>query len=556
MLYSISALQMECENLFSNTECWKDRFLKDNEEFSNDKLPLELKTYCKVVDGISKENGLNILVVPICAPEDDEYTKRHGIKQSLGSGLNSGDGGERENMDKLIEERKKNNYYNKVNEKYLELCKQNKPFGMLYVYHNKYCIKHVQPLVYLNKYNAYQACGGAGIDLSFPIASSEDINDGKKHHCFDFEEKNFHKDCFSCRIFAIQFLLSLCKNKDDILKLDEKFLSGDSWKFFCLPEDFIKYAQVNIDLLARLLCIFDKIRSNQNYQEEKFLNRLDNTLFYFREYSNNDELQKWLLNKITQFEILNEEIKKKTDMLKNDVYRQKDGKWCNIGLAKLGAKWYAKYADKKFLEEHNEIIEKYNQEHHITNKANTHDSEAYCYENYDTYHYCDPEKQHQPDRHGVLQTIDETYNDIMKQKKNSKNQQSTQNNNTNSKNSDNKINSKANNEGDNSRKIFEEIDNNELNGEDNKEETQKLKTSRDEENNENAKSDEENDKNTNQQFVNVNNKNINEKSYGDTNKQRGETDNATSNRCWPFGWCSSCNGCAVFNNEKQNEVNF
>ena len=73
------------------------------------------------------------------------------------------------------------------------------------------------------------------------------------------------------------------------------------------------------------------------------------------------------------------------DMLKNDVYRQKDDKWCNIGLAKLGAEWYAKYADKKFLEEHNDIIKNYNQKHNITNDSNNYDSAAYDYENYDAY---------------------------------------------------------------------------------------------------------------------------------------------------------------------------
>ena len=133
---------MKDGKLFSNTECWKNHFLNDDAEFSNDKLPPELETYCKVVDGISKDNGLNILVVPICAPEDNEYTEQKGIKQSFGGGVNGGDGGEGENMDKLIEKRKENDYYKLVNEKYKELCNEKKSFGVIYVYHNKYCIKH------------------------------------------------------------------------------------------------------------------------------------------------------------------------------------------------------------------------------------------------------------------------------------------------------------------------------------------------------------------------------------------------------------------------------
>ena len=554
-MYSISALQMDGENLFSNTECWKDHFLADKAEFSNDKLPPEVKTYCQVVDGISKDNGLNILVVPICASENDQYTQECGIKQSLGSGLNGGDGGERDNMIDRIEDRKKNDYYKLVNEKHKELCNQNKPFGMLYVYHNKYCIKHVQPLVYLNKDNAYQAVHEASIDLLFPIAGSDDGNDNKKYYRFNFEENHLHKDFFSCRIFAIQFLLSLYKHQNDILKLDKKFLYDGSWQFFCLPEDFIKYAQVNIDLLAGLLCIFDKIRLNKNYKKE-LLDGLYDASCYLEAHSGKAELQEWLSEQIKLFGVSKQEIDNKIKMLKDDVYRQnKDGKWCNVGLAKLGAEWYAKYAGKKFLEEHNNIIKNYNKEHNIEYYNDIKDSEAYFHENFDTHHYEDPNNQHKPDRHGALATIDETYNKIMEQKKNSKNQQSTQNNNANSKDSNDKINGNANNEDNNSRKISEEIDNNESSGKGNKEETKKLKTSSNEENNKNAKSDEENNKNT--KLVDVDDKNISEKSHDITDKQQEATD-TTGNRCWPFGWCSSCNGCAIFNQkiEQANEQTF
>ena len=495
-----------------NYNIWKDKFLPEGQEPSDDYLPPEVKTYCQVVDGISKDNGLNILVVPICAPEDNEYTEQNGIKQSLGGTNNSR---ERDNMIDLIEERKENDYYKLVNEKYKELCNQNKPFGMLYVYHNKYCIKHVQPLVYLNKDNAYQADCNANIDLSFPIAGSGDSNDSKKYHCFYFEEKNFHKDFFSCRIFAIQFLLSLYKHKNDILKLDEKFLYYGSWRFFCLPEDFIKYAQVNIELLAGLLCIFDKIRSSQNCQKE-LLDGLDDASFYLRAYSNNSALQDWLSKKITQFKISEEEIKQKTDMLKNDVYREKNkGKWCNVGLAKLGAEWYAKYADKKFLEEHNDIIKKYNREHNIEYYNDIEESDAYFHENFDIDRYGDPKNQYQPDRHGALATIDETYNKIMEQKKNGKNQQSTQNNNTNS-------NGKANNEDDKSSMIMKNDNNDKESGEGSRRISIK---------------EEDGMKN------------------GTVNSSK-DGENITFS-C-PFFNCFSCNGCAVFNQkiEQANEQTF
>ena len=480
MLYNVSELQMKDNNMFSNIECWKDHFLADKEEFSDDKLPPEVKTYCQVVDGISKNNGLNILVVPILCIGDYEHKNKYGIKQILG-GVN--DDNELDNMKDLIEERKKYDYYKLVNKKYKELRNDNKPFGVLYVYHNKYCIKHVEPCVLLDGHNVWLPDGSHN---RLPIEKTKERKNNLTYNNFYFEDNNFYRDYFSCRIFAIQFLLSLYKNKDYMLNLDKKKFSFDSdWMFGCLPEDFIKYAQVDIDLLARLLCIFDKIRENK-CQLDEYEDLLWKPEDYLTKYSNNDKLKQKLLEKIKQFNISNEEIKQKTYMLKKDIYRQNaDGKWCNVGLAKLGAEWYAKYADKKFLEEHNDIIKKYNKEHNITNDSNNYDSAAYDYENYDAY-----KKQRKLDRHGVLKTIDETYKETMKQKKNSKNQQLTQNNNTNSKDSDH------------------------------------------------------------------NDKNISEKSYGITNKQQGETDNATGNGCWPFGWCSSCNGCAVFNNEKQIEANF
>ena len=512
-MHNISALQMDGENLFSNTECWKDHFLADNEEFSNDKLPPEVKTYCKVVDGISKKNGLNILVVPICAPENDEYTEQKGIKQSFGGGVNGGDGGEGENMDKLIEKRKKNDYYKLVNEKYKELCNEKKSFGVIYVYHNKYCIKHCDGFVYhKNKDDIYEYFSSFEHDIKFPlpIGCAEKKKHSTQHRQFYFSEKNFYRDYFSCRTVALQFIISLLKDDCKSIKgLNDNLICDNYDPFFSLPEDFIKYAQVNIELLARLLCIFDKIRENK-CQLDKNEDLLYEPAYYLTKYSDNNELKQKLSEKIKQFNISDEEIKQKTDMLEKDVYRQNaDGKWCNVGLAKLGAEWYARYADKKFLEEHNDIIKKYNQKHNITNNSNNYDSAAYDWENLK-----------KPDRNGALATIDETYNKIMEQKKNGKNQQSTQNNNTNSKDSDNKINGKANNEDDKSSMIMKNDNNDKKLGEDSGMVSIKVGDG-------------------------VKNGTVNSSKDGE---------NITFS-C-PFFNCFSCNGCAVFNNEKQNEVNF
>ena len=448
-MHNISALQMEGEKLFSNTECWKDHFFKDNAEFSNDKLPPELETYCKVVDGISRDNNINLLVVPIYVP--DEQNDGKNIGQTIGGNIY-------QQCKELMTEKSNNEYYSNINEKYKDLVDKKQSFGVVYVYHNKYCIKHCDGFVYhKNKDDIYEYFLILDSCMWFPLPI--DCAQEKKHstQCreFYFSQNDFHRDYFSCRTVALQFIISLLRDDCKSIKgLNDNLISESYDPFFSLPEDFVKYAQVNIELLARLLCIFDKIRSSQNCQQG-LLDGLDDASFYLRAYSNNSGLQDWLSKKIKKFHISNEEIKQKTDMLKKDVYRQnKDGKWCNIGLAKLGAEWYAKYADKKFLEEHNDIIKNYNQKHNITNDSNNYDSAAYDWENLK-----------KPDRNGALATIDETYKKTMKQKKNSKNQQLTQNNNTNSKNSNNKINGKANNEGDKSSMIMKNDNNDKESGE-------------------------------------------------------------------------------------------
>ena len=510
---------MEGENLFSNTECWKDHFLTDKEEYSNDKLPPEVETYCKVVDGISRENNMDILVVPICAPENDPYTQEYGIKQSFGRGVKSSDGGETENMNALIEQRKENNYYNKVNKKYLELCNKKKSFGVIYVYHNKYCIKHCDGFVYhKNKGDIYEYFSSFEHDIKFPlpIGCAEKKKHSTQHRQFYFSEKNFYRDYFSCRTVALQFIISLLKDDCKSIKgLNDNLICDNYDPFFSLPEDFIKYAQVNIELLARLLCIFDKIRENK-CQLDKNEDLLYEPAYYLTKYSDNNELKQKLSEKIKQFNISDEEIKQKTDMLKNDVYRKKDkGKWCNVGLAKLGAEWYAKYADKKFLEEHNDIIKKYNREHNIEYYNDIEESDAYFHENFDIDRYGDPKNQYQPDRHGALATIDETYNKIMEQKKNGKNQQSTQNNNTNS-------NGKANNE-DNKSSMIMKNDNN--------------------------------DKESGEGSRRISIKEEDGMKNGTVNSSK-DGENITFS-C-PFFNCFSCNGCAVFNQkiEQANEQTF
>ena len=55
-----------------NYNIWKDKFLPEGQEPSDDYLPPEVETYCKVVDGISNDNNLPIFVVPIYVPNKDK----------------------------------------------------------------------------------------------------------------------------------------------------------------------------------------------------------------------------------------------------------------------------------------------------------------------------------------------------------------------------------------------------------------------------------------------------------------------------------------------------
>ena len=143
----------------------------------------------------------------------------------------------------------------------------------------------------------------------------------------------------------------------------------------------------------------------------------------------------------------------KQKLEKENIFRKaKDGKYYNVSLARLGAELYVKYANKKFLEEHNEIIRKY---------GNV-DSLAYT-----KYKQCEH-----------IEAINEVYQDYLKRKK---------------------------------------FDTKEINSE------------------HDEKKEEEEEKN---KILNRNN----------NNKQQESTkDGAAGNRCWPFWWCSSCNGCACIN---------
>ena len=667
-----------------NYNIWKDKFLPKGKDPSDDYLPPEVKTYCQVVDGISKDNDFPIFVVPIYVPNDSvllkngEYTDgESGIEQML-----------REKSRINYEENKKRQtLYQQVSEHIRDLTDDQKPFGLLYVYHNDKVITHVEPYMHFFNQNdkhtmvSMRDLNGCETDIIDKQIYGEEANFISAVYDKDVKlikdsygravdnilinnGKEIYKNYFGCRILAIQFLLSCLKEKqvlqgvfniervNDIMaiknsksylsnyeeQLDQLELSDGNIPLVTdfsrgiLGNDFNKLHEVNLDTLATELCVHDKIREQyvnvkvndiiyyisgifqicdvftasakedvdtNQYNIESLLEAFNKLLTFAKKQSafkgnithiddfenkeiedlgskygtvNNfrDEIKirtryilmlfikedgkiqsimdnifpkgdvkRWMKGNEDPYDIKDGLCKKivhellkviydvketeingmKQKLEKENIFRKaKDGKYYNVGLAKLGADWYAKYAGKKFLKEHNDIIHEYSQ-HHVDSLA------------YTKYKQCEH-----------IEAIDETYNKIMEQKKNSKNQQSTQNNNANSKDSNDKINGNANNEDNNSRNFFKKIDNNELNGEDNKEETKKLKTSRDEENNKN-------------EFVDVDDKNISEKSHDITDKQQEATD-TTGNRCWPFGWCSSCNGCAVFNNEKQIEANF
>ena len=629
-----------------NYNIWKDKFLPEWKDPSDDYLPSELKTYCQVVDGISKENNLPIFVVPIYVPNESfpidnvDYTDgQSGIEQMLRN----------RSWIEYEKNNKRKTLYQQVSEHIRDLTDDQKPFGLLYVYHNDKVITHVEPYMHFFNQNDKHIM----VSMTDLNEHATDIIDkqiyGKKAEFISTccnnnvklikdscgravdnilinNGKEIYKNYFGCRILAIQFLLSCLKEKqalqgvfniervNDIVaiknsksylsnygkQLDQLELSNGNIPLVTdfsrgiLGNDFNKLHEVDIDTLAAELCVHDKIREQyvnvydiisyiseilqisdvftasakkykasygQNIQsltkalndfykfakdnkpfkqkiihindfkqedienspnmygpvqdfldEIKIRTRLILALFiedekiqpimenifpkgdvkrwmkgdeYFPQYIKHGLYEK-IVHELLKviYDVKETEINEmKQKLEKENIFRKAtNGTFYNVGLAKLGAKWYAKYANKKFLEEHNDIIKKYS-----NSKV---DSLAYT-----KYKQCEH-----------IEAIDEVWREH------------------------------SNNKDSNTAEINSEHSKN-------KEEIKKLKTSRYEENNKN-------------ELVNVDDKNINENLHGDTNKQQGETDNVTGNGCWPFGWCSSCNGCAVFNNEKQNEVNF
>ena len=629
-----------------NYNIWKDKFLPEGQEPSDDYLPPEVKTYCQVVDGISKENNLPIFVVPIYVPNESfpidngDYTDgQSGIEQMLRN----------RSWIEYEKNNKRKTLYQQVSEHIRDLTDDQKPFGLLYVYHNDKVITHVEPYMHFFNQNDKHIM----VSMTDLNEHATDIIDkqiyGEKANfistCFNNNVKlikdscgravdnilinngkEIYKNYFGCRILAIQFLLSCLKEKQalqgvfNIERVNDIMAIKDSKSYFknygkqldrltlyngnmplvtdfsrgILGNDFNKLHEVDIDTLAAELCVHDEIREQyvnvydiisyisvilqihnvftasakkdkasygQNIQsltkalndfykfakdnkpfkqkiihindfkqedienlpnnycqvrdfldEIKIRTRLILALFiedekiqpimenifpkgdvkrwmkgneYFPQYIKHGLYEK-IVHELLKviYDVKETEINEmKQKLEKENIFRKAtNGTFYNVGLAKLGAKWYAKYANKKFLEEHNDIIKKYS-----NSKV---DSLAYT-----KYKQCEH-----------IEAIDEVWREH------------------------------SNNKDSNTAEINSEHSKN-------KEEIKKLKTSRYEENNKN-------------ELVNVDDKNINENLHGDTNKQQGETDNVTGNGCWPFGWCSSCNGCAVFNNEKQNEVNF
>ena len=122
-----------------NYNIWKDKFLPKGKDPSDDYLPPEVKTYCKVVDGISRDNNINLLVVPIYVP--DKQNDGKNIGQTIGGNIYL-------QCNELMTEKSNNEYYSNINEKYKDLVDKEQSFGVIYVYHNKYCIKHCDGFVY------------------------------------------------------------------------------------------------------------------------------------------------------------------------------------------------------------------------------------------------------------------------------------------------------------------------------------------------------------------------------------------------------------------------
>ncbi|MBQ7551960.1 MAG: hypothetical protein IJT15_00730 [Rickettsiales bacterium] len=290
-----------------NYNIWRDKFLPEGQEPSDDYLPPEVETYCKVVDGISNENNLPIFVVPIYVPnnsvllDNGDYTDgKSGIDQMLcdKSLINYEKNKERETL------------YQQVSKHILDLTNYQKPFGLLHVYHNNQVITHVEPYMHffnqndkhimvsmtdLNEREAdiidKQIYGEKAKFIS--TRCNNNVKLIKDSYGRDVDNilinngKEIYKNYFGCRILAIQFLLSCLKEKqalqgvfniervNDIMAIkngrleqaEESDLSDNNiplimpyFSRYILGDYFNKFHEVDIDTLADELCLHDKIR--------------------------------------------------------------------------------------------------------------------------------------------------------------------------------------------------------------------------------------------------------------------------------------------------------
>lgn len=334
-----------------NYNIWKDKFLPEGQEPSDDYLPPELKTYCKVVDGISNDNNLPIFVVPIYVP-NDSFLLDNGDYTDGGSGIEQ----ILRNKSRINYEKnkKREKLYPTVSQHIRDLTDNQKPFGLLYVYHNDKVITHVEP--YMHFFNQND---------KHNMVSMTDLNEHETEIIdkqIYGEEANFISTCsnnnvklikdsygravdsilinngteicknrFGCRILAIQFLLSCLKEQqalqgvfniervNDIMaikdsksyfnnnygkQLDQSALSNGNIPLVTdfsrgiLGNDFNKLHEVNLDTLATELCLQKQI---------------------LQQYVDVDEIVRCIKNILVVHAVLTESAKKYPDVYEQNI---------------------------------------------------------------------------------------------------------------------------------------------------------------------------------------------------------------------------------------------
>ena len=420
-----------------------DKVKKNKEELNKilDELPPEFYTLCKIVDGINEEKNINILLIPILSPV---YDKDGRLAQSTGK-FNY------EDCEKYENKQKTDELYTKIiTNKYQELLDKKKPFGIMYVYCSKYILQHCEKVVHYFDKNGQQTI--YNID-DFETNFSKDFNDIKIHPGFQqqFTDKNgetitikrikdnTQTDFFGCRLKAIKLLTSLLKND---CKNIQTF------------EDYQKEMLNNIKILDN-----DK---QQKIDDKLIVLTKNNNKIYFH---GNENLGPKGFIKYSQ---IDKQILKDVGIVDeklNKIYK-KDDKEYNIGNAKKLTELYYKYANEKFLEEHNNIVKC------LIGK----DSEAVNY-----------------DPAGYKEVIDETYEKLLKDKQKKQNKENLNNKANNLSNEEaNEVNDKIENQEEKTNQPAQADPNNLQNS-----------------NEENKEENKENDKKENNEYIKIKANNLN-----------------------------------------------